>query len=58
MLRKTNVTKSDAIENGNDNTKCGLLPVQWHGNDWALSCNFKGEVYQEVSFLMLLFGLG
>ena len=48
LLNKT-VLKSDAVENGNDKMSCGLLPVQWHDYNWAVSCNFRGDEYEEES---------
>jgi hypothetical protein len=43
-----NIHKTDA-HLSNDNTSiCGLIPVSWHGNSWAISCSFEGNDLSQV----------
>jgi hypothetical protein len=29
-------------------TYCGLIPIQWHGLDYAISCLFTGNIISKV----------
>jgi hypothetical protein len=43
-----NVHRSDA-RLSNDNTSiCGIIPVSWQGNSWAISCKFEGNDLSEA----------
>jgi hypothetical protein len=52
-VRKTNARKSNVIESDKTNSSssssiCGIIPVQWYGQRWAISCHFEGNDLTQV----------
>jgi len=43
-----NVHKADAHLTSVNTSICGLIPVSWHGNSWAISCSFEGKDLSQV----------
>lgn len=43
QMRTGMVKKKDAMKLPSNESICGLIPVQWHGLSWAISCSFKGN---------------
>ena len=43
-----NVHKTDAMLSSSSASICGLIPVQWHGQNWAISCLFEGNDLSQV----------
>ncbi len=43
-----NVHKTDALLSNSETSICGLIPIQWHGQNWAISCLFEGNDLSQV----------
>ena len=43
-----NVYRTDARPTPDNTSICGIIPVSWHGNSWAISCLFEGNDLSQV----------
>ena len=48
QMKSGNVHRSDARKSSSNSTICGLIPIQWNGESWAISCYFEGRTIKQV----------
>ncbi len=41
-MKSGDVSKNDAFDVNDGSNVCGIMDVNWNGNNWALACDFRG----------------
>jgi hypothetical protein len=41
-MKRGDVSKNDAFDINDGSNVCGIMDVNWNGNNWALACDFRG----------------
>jgi hypothetical protein len=48
------VAKSDAFDVADNTVVCGIMAINWNGNNWANACDFRGGDFTNAKVSIFL----